>query len=281
MERIHPEVVLKTLRPAHVALEDLPLALPGGGVVTLGDVARIEDQVRPATVRRADGSRRLVVQANVRGRDVGGFVADARRAVERLDVPEGVWISWAGKAEQLRAAAWRTALTLPLVLALIVLVLVQALGHWRPAVLLFIAVPAAVTGGLAALALRGLPLSMSATVGFIALAGVAVMNGLVLVSRTIEVHDASLEPAEAAARAARERFRPVLMTALVAGLGFLPMALNTGVGAEVQRPLATVVIGGLLTATPVTLLVLPSLYGLLCGIAGGAPRTSTTSSSRS
>lgn len=255
------DVVLRTMRPEHVDLADLPLALPDGGTVTLGDVARVEERVRPAVVRRADGSRRLTVQANVRGRDVGGFVAEARRAVAGIDLPPGVWITWAGKAEQLRAAAWRTGVTLPLVLALIVLVLVQALGHWRPAALLFLAVPAAVTGGLVALALRGLPLSMSAIVGFIALAGVAVMNGLVLVSRTLEVHTVDRTSAEAAMQAARERFRPVLMTALVAGLGFLPMALNTGVGAEVQRPLATVVIGGLLTATPVTLLLLPSLYG--------------------
>jgi len=254
------EVVLRTSRPSHVELVDLPLALPDGGVVTLGDVARVEERVRPATVRRAEGSRRLTVQANVRGRDVGGFVAEAKRAVGALETPEGVWLSWAGKAEQLRAAAWRTGLTLPVVAALIVLVLIQALGHWRPAALLFLAVPAAITGGLVSLAVRGLPLSMSAAVGFIALAGVAVMNGLVLVSRTIEVHVPTVDAATAAATAARERFRPVLMTALVAGLGFLPMALNTGVGAEVQRPLATVVIGGLLTATPVTLLVLPSLY---------------------
>jgi len=255
------EVVLRTLRPDHVALADLPLTLRGGGTVTLGDVARVEEAVRPAVVRRADGSRRLTVQANVRGRDVGGFVAEARQVVAELERPPGVWITWAGKAEQLRAAAWRTGLTLPIVLGLIVLVLVQALGHWRPAALLFLAVPAAVTGGVVALALRGLPLSMSAVVGFVALAGVAVMNGLVLVSRTLEVHTSERTAVEAAVSAARERFRPVLMTALVAGLGFLPMALNTGVGAEVQRPLATVVIGGLMTATPVTLLLLPSLYG--------------------
>ncbi len=255
------EVVLRTLRPTHVALVDLPLALPDGGTVTLGDVARVDETVRPAVVRRAEGSRRLTVQANVRGRDVGSFVSDARAAVAELDLPPGVWITWAGKAEQLRAAASRTALTVPIVLGLIVLVLIQALGHWRPAALLFLAVPAAITGGLVALAVRGLPLSMSAIVGFIALAGVAVMNGLVLVSRTLEVHTPDRSSAEAAALAAKERFRPVLMTALVAGLGFVPMALNTGVGAEVQRPLATVVIGGLLTATPVTLLLLPSLYG--------------------
>lgn len=258
-------VVMRIHRPDHVALADLPVALPGGGSVTLGDVARIEEVVRPASIRRAGGSRRLTVEANVRGRDVGGFVTEARKAVDALEAPDGTWVTWAGKAEQLRAAAWRTALTVPVVGLLIVLVLVQALGHWRPAALLFLAVPAAVTGGLLALALRGLPLSMSAIVGFIALAGVAVMNGLVLVARTREVHEQVGEARPAAGMAALERLRPVLMTALVAGIGFLPMAINTGVGAEVQRPLATVVIGGLLTATPVTLLLLPALYGGLMG----------------
>jgi len=255
------DVVIKTRRPDHVALADLPLALPDGGTITLGDVARVEEVVRPAVIRRADGSRRLTVQANVRGRDVGSFVAEAKQAMEDRELPAGLWLSWAGKAEQLAEAAFRTAIVLPVVLVLIILLLIQALGHWRPAGLLFLAVPAAVTGGLVALALRGLPLSMSAIVGFIALAGVAVMNGLVLVSRTLEVHRDEPDSRKAAQAAAKERFRPVLMTALVAGLGFLPMALNTGVGAEVQRPLATVVIGGLISATPVTLLVLPALYG--------------------
>lgn len=259
------DVVIRTERPAHVAVEDLPLALPTAETITLGEVATVRPTVRPALVRRANGSRRLTVEANVRGRDVGSFVADARRAVAGLDLPPGVWVSWAGQAEQLRAATWRAALTLPLVFGLIALVLVQALGSWRPAVLLLLAVPAATTGGLVALGLRGLPLSMSAIVGFIALAGVAVMNGLVLVSRLLEVDEGSRPSTVAALQAAEERFRPVLMTALVAGIGFFPMAVNTGVGAEVQRPLATVVIGGLLTATPLTLLALPSLYARWLG----------------
>lgn len=263
-------VVLRTARPEHVALEDLPLALPGGGIATLGDVARVVETTRPGVVRRSDGSRRLTVQANVRGRDVGGFVAEAQALVAERELPAGVWLAWAGKAEQLRAAAWRTGLTLPVVVLLILGVLMRALRGWRPAALLFLAVPAAVSGGLLALAARGLPLSMSAMVGFIALAGVAVMNGLVLVSRTLEVQDDVGDPRRAAAEAASERFRPVLMTALVAGLGFLPMALNTGVGAEVQRPLATVVIGGLMTATPVTLLLLPSLLVRWVGRRGPA-----------
>lgn len=259
------EVVLRTLVPAGVALVDLPLVTARGEVVTLGDVARVESTERPAVIRRADGSRRLTVQANVRGRDVGSFVTEARQRVEAIERPEGTWVNWAGKAEQLRTAAVRTAVMLPVVVLLIGILLYQALGRARPALLLSLAVPAGVSGGLLALTLRGLPLSMSAVVGFIALAGVAVMNGLVLMARTLELHTDGRSAVQAASDAAHERFRPVLMTALVAGLGFLPMAVNTGVGAEVQRPLATVVIGGLLTATPVTLLLLPALYGRWSG----------------
>ena len=156
--------------------------------------------------------------------------------------------------------AWRTALTVPLVLGLIGLVLYAAFGAWRPALLIFLNVPAAASGGVVALFLRDLPISMSAIVGFIALFGVAVMNGIVLLSRTTALHGGEVDARQAALMSASERFRPVLMTALVAGIGFLPMALATGVGAEVQRPLATVVIGGLCTSTPLTLLVLPALY---------------------
>ncbi|MCA9566231.1 MAG: efflux RND transporter permease subunit, partial [Myxococcales bacterium] len=252
-------VVLKVDLPADVALDDLPFTLPGGGHATLGDVAKIEEVVLPAVVRREAGSRRVVVQANVRGRDLGGFVEDARARVDAVELPDGYWIDWSGKYEQLQAAAARTAVTVPLVLALVAVVLYYAFGAWRPAWLIFLNVPAAASGGVLALFLRGLPLSMSALVGFVALFGVAVMNGIVLVSRTLELDIAS-DPRTAAAASAAERFRPVLMTAFVAGIGFLPMALATGVGAEVQRPLATVVIGGLCTSTPLTLLVLPALY---------------------
>ncbi len=265
-------VVLKVDLPRGVELDDLPFTLPAEGHATVGDVASIEPVVLPAVVRREAGSRRVVVQANVRGRDLGSFVTEAHKKLDTLDLPDGYWITWSGKYEQLQAAATRTAITVPLVLALILVVLYYAFGAWRPAVLIFLNVPAAASGGVLALFLRGLPISMSAIVGFVALFGVAIMNGIVLLSRTIEL---GTDSRSAATQSARERFRPVLMTAFVAGIGFLPMALATGVGAEVQRPLATVVIGGLCTSTPLTLLVLPSLYARLCrSLHHGAASTS-------
>lgn len=253
-------IVLKLDTPRDTALADLPVVLPGGGHVTLGDLASIVGTTTPAVIRRAGGSRRVTVQANVRGRDLGSFVEEAQRRIEALERPRGTWITWAGKYEQLQAAAMRTAISVPLVLFLILVVLYYAFGAWRPAWLIFLNVPAAASGGVLALVFRGLPLSMSAIVGFIALFGVAVMNGIVLLSRTRALHLTSSSHA-AALHSASERFRPVVTTALVAGIGFVPMALATGMGAEVQRPLATVVIGGLCTSTPLTLLVLPTLYG--------------------
>ncbi len=251
-------VVMKVGLPADVALADLPFALDVGHA-TLGDVGSVTEVVRPAVIRRKAGSRRVLVQSNVRGRDVGSFVQEARAAMASVELPDGYWMEWSGSYEQLQAAAKRTAVTVPLVLGLILVVLYYAFGTWKPALLIFLEVPAAASGGVVMLLLRGLPISMSAVVGFIALSGVAVMNGIVLISRTQELHDKH-DARTAALSSALERFRPVLMTALVAGIGFLPMALATGVGAEVQRPLASVVIGGLCTSTPLTLLVLPALY---------------------
>jgi cobalt-zinc-cadmium resistance protein CzcA len=255
--------VLKVDLPADIALADLPFARPGG-FATLGDVGAVTEVVRPAVIRREAGSRRVLVQANVRGRDLGGFVQEARAQVDKVELPDGYWVEWSGSYEQLQAAAARTAVTVPLVLGLILVVLYYAFGTWKPALLIFLEVPAAASGGVAMLLLRDMPISMSAIVGFIALSGVAVMNGIVLISRTQELH-AGLPSTGAALQSAEERFRPVLMTALVAGIGFLPMALATGVGAEVQRPLASVVIGGLCTSTPLTLLVLPALYAAWMG----------------
>lgn len=253
-------IVVKLDVPRATALADLPIVLPQGGHVTVGDLASLVETTTPAAIRRAGGSRRVTVQANVRGRDLGSFVEEARTRIEAMDLPPGVWISWAGKYEQLQAAALRTAISVPLVLFLILVVLYYAFGAWRPAWLIFLNVPAAASGGVLALVARGLPLSMSAIVGFIALFGVAVMNGIVLLARTRALHLTSTSK-HAALQSASERFRPVVTTALVAGVGFIPMALATGMGAEVQRPLATVVIGGLCTSTPLTLLVLPTLYG--------------------
>ncbi len=259
---VREPVLLRLDRPTGVELVDLPVVEDSGIVHTLGDLAAIRSVQRPALVRRANGSRRVTVLANVRGRDLGSFMDDARAAVAEVPLPPGTWLEWSGKMEQLEAAALRTAVAVPAVLALIFMVLRATFGANRPAWLIFLNVPAATTGGVLALHATGQPLSMSAVVGFIALFGVAVMNGVVLVSRTRELHR-ELDAMAAARLSALERFRPVLMTALVAGLGFVPMALAHGVGAEVQRPLATVVIGGLLTATPLTVLVLPVLYARL------------------
>ena len=263
-------VVLKQALPAGVPLVDLPLMAEDGGVVTLGDVATVQETTRAAVVRRLGGSRRVIVQANVRGRDLGGFVQDARAAVEAIPLPEGVRLGWSGKYEQLQDALRRTALTVPASLALVALLLRMSFGGWSPALLIYLNVPVAASGGAVALALRGLPVSMSALVGFIALFGLAVMNGVVLVSRARELHS-ELGGAGAALEGALERFRPVVMTAAVAGLGFVPMALATGVGAEVQRPLATVVIGGLVSSTSLTLLVLPALYARFMPAPEAAP----------
>jgi cobalt-zinc-cadmium resistance protein CzcA len=252
------DVVLRLDLPAEVPVSDLPIVLPSGLAVPIAALADVSVVDRPALVRRQDGSRRVVVMANVRGRDLGAFVADARAAVDGVDLPEGYRLGWAGSFEQLAEASRRMALLVPLVLLTILFLLRGTFGAFRPAWLILMNVPLAVSGGLFALAARGLPISMSAIVGFIALFGIAVMNGIVLVARVLE--RAQGQPvAEAARHAARERFRPVLTTATVAGLGFVPMAVATGVGAEVQRPLATVVLGGLLTSTLLTLVVLPAV----------------------
>lgn len=230
-------------------------------LIPLAQVATITVDDGPAQISREAVSRRINVEANVRGRDLGSFVAEARVAVERaVDLPPGWRISWGGQFENLLSASRRLTLLVPLALALIAILLYTAFGSGRLAALVFVNVPLATTGGIFALLLRGYPFSISAGVGFIALFGIAVLNGVVLVSDVAERTRQGLPPAEAAREGAQVRLRPVLMTALVASLGFLPMALATSAGAEVQRPLATVVIGGLVTSTLLTLLVLPTIY---------------------
>ncbi|MBI4160946.1 MAG: efflux RND transporter permease subunit [Acidobacteria bacterium] len=244
------------------ALAAVPVGTPDGRLVPLAQVADVVLGEGPAQISREQALRRIAVEANVRGRDIGGFVTEARRAVAGgLDLPPGYFVTWGGQFEHLEAASRRLLVAVPLALLLIFGFLYGAFGAVRPAVLIFFNVPMAATGGIFALLLRGMPFSISAGVGFIALFGVAVLNGVVLVSfiRRLQEED-GLGAAEAAARGAEVRLRPVLMTALVASIGFLPMALATGAGAEVQKPLATVVIGGLLTSTLLTLVVLPALY---------------------
>lgn len=266
------------LRQDPAALADLPIPLRAGAnadessrsatwisgaptTVPLREVARIETTQGPNQVNRENGKRRVVVTANVRGRDLGGFVSELRqRIADDVTVPEGYWIDYGGTFEQLISASQRLAVVVPVTLAIIFALLFWAFGSARDAVIVFSGVPLALTGGVIALALRGIPLSISAGVGFIALSGVAVLNGLVMIAfiRNLREQGQSLD--EAIMQGALGRLRPVLMTALVASLGFLPMALNVGAGSEVQRPLATVVIGGVMSSTLLTLLVLPGLY---------------------
>jgi cobalt-zinc-cadmium resistance protein CzcA len=248
------------------ALRDLPVALQGAQAgpapwVPLEQVADVRLATGPAQISREKIQRKITVEANVRGRDLASAVAEARAAVEaEVDLPPGWYVEWGGQFENLQAASARLALLVPLALLLIFVLLYSTFGSTRLAALIFLNVPMATTGGILALVLRGYPFSISAGVGFIALFGVAVLNGVVLVSRVVQGRREGLAPREAAREAAQTRLRPVLMTAMVAAFGFIPMALATSAGAEVQRPLATVVIGGLVTSTLLTLLVLPAMY---------------------
>jgi cobalt-zinc-cadmium resistance protein CzcA len=237
--------------------------LAQGRFVPLSAVASVELAPGPNQISRENGKRRIVVTANVRERDLGSFVADAQRAVaERVKLPAGYWIGWGGQFEQLVSATQRLAIVVPVALLLVFLLLFMSLGSAADAALVFSGVPLALTGGIAALWLRDIPLSISAGVGFIALSGVAVLNGLVIIAVIQRLRAEGRPLVEAVREGALMRLRPVLMTALVASLGFVPMAIATGAGAEVQRPLATVVIGGIISSTVLTLLVLPALYVL-------------------
>ena len=264
------------------ALKDLPIPLPanlgGGGpqlaslghdtdvsaaYVPLGSVASISTNEGPNQIGRENGKRRVVVTANVRGRDIGSFVKEAQgRIGAEVSLPPGYWTTWGGQFENMLAARERLTFVVPLALGLIFLLLFATFGSIRHAILVFTGVPLALTGGVIALLLRGIPLSISAGVGFIALSGVAVLNGLVMVTFIRSLHMEGMPLDEAIRTGSRTRLRPVLMTALVASLGFVPMAVAHGTGAEVQRPLATVVIGGIVSSTFLTLVVLPALYSL-------------------
>jgi cobalt-zinc-cadmium resistance protein CzcA len=255
----------ETLRADPRAMERIPIALPASKgereYVPLGAVARLVLRTGPNQVSREDGKRRVVVTANVRGRDIGSFVDEAEQRIRaRVALPPGYWTTWGGQFEQLESATRRLRLVVPLALALILGILASVFGSLRHALLVFSGVPLAWSGGILALWLRDIPLSISAGVGFIALSGVAVLNGVVMVSFVNQLRHEGMTLAEALRAGALVRLRPVLMTALVASLGFVPMALSTGAGAEVQRPLATVVIGGILSSTALTLIVLPVLY---------------------
>ena len=255
-----PEV----LRSDVTTVGQITLALPDGGYIPLREVADITIAPGPNQIQREQGKRRVVITANARGRDLGSLVAEAQRKIDTdIRLPDGYWLDFGGTFEQLESASQRLLIVVPATLLLIVGLLLLAFRSLKDALIIFSGVPLALTGGILALWLRGIPLSISAAVGFIALSGVAVLNGLVMVSFIRRLREDGKSVHEAIVYGALTRLRPVLMTALVAALGFVPMAFNTGIGSEVQRPLATVVIGGIVSSTLLTLLVLPALYRLL------------------
>jgi cobalt-zinc-cadmium resistance protein CzcA len=264
------EIVVRlpeTIRNDLDALKSLPVSLPTTGAVSLtvplGKVAAFRLGDGPNQVSRENGKRRVVVTANVRDRDIASVVNEARAQIDaQVKLPAGYWMTWGGQFENLEAARQRLSIVVPVCFLVIFLLLMSALGSARDALLVFSAVPLALTGGVLALWLRGMPFSVSAAVGFIALSGIAVLNGLVMLTFIKQLMAQGREKLDAIYEGALTRLRPVAMTALVASLGFVPMALATGTGAEVQKPIATVVIGGLISATLLTLFVLPALYAL-------------------
>ena len=257
----------EALRNDLEGMKRLPIPLPRSAearvnFIPLGEVATFELAPGPNQVSRENGKRRIVVSTNVRGRDVGSFVAEAEQGLAQIKIPSGYWTSWGGTFENLQSATKRLQIVVPVSLLLVFVLLFAMFGNAKDGLLVFTGIPFALTGGILALWLRDIPMSISAAVGFIALSGVAVLNGLVMISYIRSLREGGVGLDEAIREGALTRLRPVLMTALVASLGFIPMAIATGTGAEVQRPLATVVIGGILSSTLLTLLVLPILYRL-------------------
>jgi cobalt-zinc-cadmium resistance protein CzcA len=255
----------ESVRCDEASLAVLPVAAPGGERVPLGRLAEIRLTATPEAISHESGERRLVVQSNVRGRDVGSFVSDARKAIaDAIQLPAGYYLTWGGQFENQQRATRRLALVVPLSIAIIFLLLFLTFGRVRQAFLVIMNVPFALVGGIAALWIRGLTLNLSASVGFIALFGVAVLNGVVMIAaiNALRHHPGTLLR-DGVLDGAGTRLKPVLMTALVAAVGFAPMAMSHGAGAEIQRPLATVVIGGIITSTLLTLVVLPTLYEMI------------------
>ncbi|WOH36837.1 CusA/CzcA family heavy metal efflux RND transporter [Thalassotalea fonticola] len=254
----------ESIRQNVARLNELPILLPNDSYVPLAELANLNIAPAPNQISRENGKRRIVVTANVRGQDLGTFVKQAQAKInQQVNIPAGYWLEYGGTFEQLESASKRLSIVIPLTLALILGLLVMAFSSVKDALIIFTGIPLALTGGVISLWLRDMPLSISAGVGFIALSGVAVLNGLVMLSFIRDLCKERGELISAIIDGAMIRLRPVLMTALVAGLGFVPMALNVGTGAEVQRPLATVVIGGIISSTLLTLLVLPILYRIV------------------
>lgn len=243
---------------------NLPVPLPNGGYLPLSEVAELNMSTAPSQISRENGKRRVVISSNVQGRDLASYVSELEQQVTaKVDIPAGYWLEYGGTFEHLASATQRLSIVVPVTLLAIFILLIMAFNSMRDALIIFSGVPLALTGGVILLWLRGMPLSISAGIGFIALSGISVLNGLVMVSFIRELQQDTGRVYQAVVDGAVIRLRPVLMTALVASLGFVPMALNTGTGAEVQRPLATVVIGGIVSSTLLTLFVLPALYTLL------------------
>ncbi|WP_020209564.1 efflux RND transporter permease subunit [Gilvimarinus chinensis] len=250
----------------------LPIPIRQGGYVPLSEIAKIQKAPAPAQISRENGKRRIVVTANVRDRDLGSFVTELKKKIPlQAEIPSGYWLDYGGTFEQLESASQRLTWVVPLTLVGILAILVIAFGSLKDSLIIFTGVPLALTGGVLALWFRDMPLSISAGVGFIALSGIAVLNGLVMLTFIRELRVSGETLWNAVVNGAQTRLRPVLMTALVASLGFIPMALNTGTGAEVQRPLATVVIGGIISSTLLTLVVLPVLYHWLHNVKHSEP----------
>ena len=252
------------------AVADILIPAPGGERIPLGRLTRIEQTVSPSVINRDWSKRRIVVQSNVRGRDLGGFVEETRERIE-LDViiPDGYYVRFAGQFEHLERASKRLTIIVPIVIALIFILLVFSIGTIRDALIVLTGVPFAIVGGGFALYLRDLDITISAAVGFIAVSGVAMLSGLVLVSSIRQRIAEGMSVNEAIERTRLIRLRPILMTGLVASLGFVPMAINNGIGAEIQRPLATVVIGGIIADNVLTLFMLPAMYSLFGSRANG------------
>jgi cobalt-zinc-cadmium resistance protein CzcA len=251
----------KAVRSSPEAIGAITIPTASGARIPLSSLADVRMESGPVQVSRESAQRLVIVQANVRDRDLGSYVADVQQIIrERVNLPPGVFLTYGGQFENQERAMNRLRVVVPISISLIALLLYASLQSWTLAGLVLINLPFAAVGGIVALWLRGLHLSVSASIGFIALFGVAVLNGLVLLTTIERLRGEGASAERAAVDGARERLRPVLMTALVASIGFIPVAISAGTGAEVQRPLATVVIGGLITSTLLTLLVLPTLY---------------------
>ncbi len=245
-------------------LNNLPVSLPGGQYVPLSEIATLKFAPTPGQVSRVNGKRRVVVTSNIRNRDLGSFVAEVKQKIDaEVALPSGYWIKYGGTFEQLESASQRLMLIVPITLFIILILLIMAFSSLKDPLIIFTGVPLALIGGVVSLWMRDMPFSISAGVGFIALSGISVLNGLVMITFIRDLWYQTGELQQSIINGALTRLRPVLMTALVAGLGFIPMALNTGIGAEVQKPLATVVIGGIISSTLLTLFILPCLYELM------------------